>query len=212
MKKILLLISFSFFLFSSVVNADDIVKYYMKKESNHMFHLVGTGYAHQRAVPNFPDPNDTWCFGGLRIVDPSTNMVIGSANDCVTNVQENDGNVDVIGTTFMNLPGGTLVLQGGIRLSPKGPTMGSTTVNDMSITHITGASSGNNLIGVIGEASSGFYEDSQGNVRLSGMVDMSKFTFTKGDTVQFSCFFNVTELQKANWAVDWYYDKWNYPE
>lgn len=166
-----------------------------------MIHLVGTGFAHQRSVPGHMAA-DTWCFGGLKAINPLTNEIMGTATDCVSDIQDNNGTLFVQGTTFLNLPGGTLVIQGPITLAPLHPGHTMTTENGMNVTHVTGSAGQGNINGT---ESSGFFEEATGNSRLSGMLDMSRFAFNVGDTVDFSCFFYVTDLKTQAWTYNAYW-------
>ncbi len=102
---------------------------------------------------------------------------------------DENGNINIVGTTIFKLPQGRLITQGPLSLRPVDIPM--KTAFGMNVTHITGAGREGNTI-VKGTKK---YKFATANVRLSGMVDMSEFTGEVGDPVQFSCFFVISNIE-----------------
>ena len=126
---------------------------------------------------------DAWCFD-VDLVDMTTGKKLGQATDCLDNSRQeyalSESGIAMIGTTYFNLPGGTLAIQGRTTVQPRNwPTR--------EFTHITGGNSASNAV-LYG---SGKYQDVSGTARLSGMVDLSKFKGQVGDPISFDCIFVV---------------------
>lgn len=124
------------------------------------------------------------CFD-VDLIDMKTNEIVGLAKDCLSDVQPNADGLGLTNTTFINLPEGSLTVRGRISVQP---VLEETIFESgQTITHITGSSNtGNGII-----EGTGIYENSTGNVRLSGMVDMSNFDANEGDLLVFDCLFVV---------------------
>ncbi len=124
------------------------------------------------------------CFD-TELVNMKNRQVIGTATDCLSNITPVGSGLALIGTTYFHLPQGTLIVRGKTTVQPV--TQETVTPDGQTITHITGASSGQNAI--IG--GTGRFADSTGTVRLSGMVDMTEFAGNVDDPIVFDCLFIV---------------------
>jgi hypothetical protein len=198
MKNILIVV---FVLFSANAFADDITSFFGERLTGLELEMAGKGWKHIRTdIPNTKG-SESMCFGGIHIIDKKSGLIVGEANDCLSNVQDNNGALQVFGTTFLNFFGAddvhTLIVQGNISVQPV--TVPAKTAWGMKVTHITGSSNeaGNNA--VIG--GSGFFEGATGTGRISGMVDMSKIDHPTDPHIVFSCMLSVTDLQLASWAI-----------
>lgn len=151
-----------------------------------VLNLVGTGAMYIDAVPDAELPGayvDAWCFD-VDLIDLRSGKKLGQATDCLDNSRQEyalSGNgIAMIGTTYFNLPGGLLAIQGRTTVQPRNwPTR--------EFTHITGGNSAGNAV-LYG---SGKYQNANGTARLSGMVDLSKFSGNVGDPISFDCIFVV---------------------
>lgn len=144
--------------------------------------LAGVGSMYRSAVPGFDE--EAMCFD-VELIDMKTNKIVGSAKDCLSDVQPKGDGVGLTGTTFIYLPQGSLTVRGRVSVQP---VLEETTLESgQRITHITGSSNTEN--GVI--EGTGIYENRTGNVRLSGMVDMSNFEANEGDLIAFDCLFVI---------------------
>lgn len=189
----LMLASFSFISFAGVMG--NPTNYHLNKHGDISIKLIhadkGGARMFEQKVPGVDGKGemDAMCFDTQMVSSPG-NVPFGSAVDCLSEVMVNDaGVVTLIGTTYFNLPKGTIIGRGFLTVSPIAP--GTKTISGMKVTHITGgASKGRKSI--IG--GTGIYEGARGNVRLSGMVNMSKFQGKRGDPVGFSCLFEITNL------------------
>lgn len=146
--------------------------------------LQGTAVGQVRDVSAFtgaPGASQALCFD-IPIIDPLTGRVIGTASDCLMNVQPvgNEGGMSLTAVTFFNLPGGTIVAQGNTSVQP-------TTIGSPSVTHITGAipDAGQNSI----IAGTGAFRRATGPVRLSGAVNLSRLG-SHGE-ITFDCVFII---------------------
>ena len=152
-----------------------------------ILNLVGTGSMYQGTVPDIDsDGVDdlAMCFN-VNLVDVQTNQVIGTGTDCLGQVTPTNMGVALVGTTYFQLPSGTLIVRGKTSVQPVfHPTV---TPRGLTATHITGASSNQNA--VIGGA--GRFAGTTGTVRLSGMVSMANFQGNIGDHISFDCLFVV---------------------
>ena len=190
----LLLVSFSIISFAGVMG--NPTNYHLKKHGDISIKLIhadkGGARMFEQKVPGVDGEGemDAMCFDTQMLSNPG-NIPIGSAVDCLSEVKVNDaGVVTLIGTTYFNLPKGTIIGRGNLTVSPIEP--GTQTVSGMKVTHITGGSSKGRK-SIIG--GTGIYEGAKGNVRLSGMVNMSKFQGKHGDPMGFSCLFEITNLK-----------------
>jgi hypothetical protein len=110
-------------------------------------------------------PEGALCYD-LDLVDVKTGNVIGSAADCLTNLNPIDTGVALTGTTFFFFHGGTVVSQGLTTVQP-------ILHGSLDFTHITGAipQPGVNSV-VYGD---GKFQNASGPVRLSGTVNLTNF-------------------------------------
>ncbi len=149
--------------------------------------LVGRAIGEQREVPDFNGDGVTTgtCFD-LQLIDASNNKVVGTATDCLSNVQQNpDGSIALTGTAFFNFNDGT-----GSLISRGLTTVQPTTHGSPGITHITGAiptADSNDIIGGTGD-----YKGAKGNVRLSGAVTMHG-----PNEITFSCVFIIPSIRPS---------------
>jgi hypothetical protein len=130
--------------------------------------LVGTGdlFNGDTLFAEFElTPVGALCYD-LDLVDVKTGNVIGSAADCLSNLNLIGTGVALTGTTFFFFPGGTVVSQGLTTVQPL--LHGSP-----DFTHITGAipQPGDNNV-VYGD---GKFENASGPIRLSGAVNLTNF-------------------------------------
>lgn len=112
-----------------------------------------------------PKTGEALCYD-LDLVDAKTGNVIGSAADCLTNLNNVSTGVALTGTTFFFFPGGTVVSQGMTTVQP-------ILHGSPDFTHITGAipQPGDNNV-VYGD---GKFKNASGPVRLSGTVNLMNF-------------------------------------
>ena len=150
--------------------------------NHYIVKLAGTGSMYKKSMPGFDE--EAMCFD-IDLIDMRSSDIVGTATDCLPDVQSRSDGLSLIGTTFFKLPEGILITRGKISVQP---VLEETILESgQTITHITGASStGNTII-----AGTGIFEDSTGNARLSGMVDMSNFTMNEGDLLTFNCLFEI---------------------
>ena len=114
---------------------------------------------------------------------------IGTATDCLSNFSDPPlaSGTALVGTTTFWLPQGKIVTQGRTRVQPAAPTTITTTDGHL-ITHTTGASAdGNSIL----EGTKRF-KNATGTVRLSGLVDLAKFSGKDdGGSIFFDCLFVI---------------------
>jgi hypothetical protein len=159
------------------------------KGNNIVVLLAGTGYAdfsgNQFTQLGLDAPPGVACFD-MDLVDAKTGRVIGSGSDCLSDVEFVDTGVTLTATSFFHFPGGTLVSQGLVTVQPKLHGL-------EGYTHVTGAAPSPNENNVIyGDRK---FRNAAGSVRLSGLVDMSKFAFGEGDPIVFDCVF-IIDIEK----------------
>ena len=140
-----------------------------------------------------PNPDEEWlnladgavCHD-VEMVDLQSNEVIGISTDCFSEAEpDSGGGAGFIGTTFLNFPNGTIVAQGNFTAQPV--LKETTTIDGVPITAITGAArEGNSFIGGWGK-----FENSAGNVRVSGMINGEEYGFMPGDPLYFDCIFEI---------------------
>jgi hypothetical protein len=147
-----------------------------------VLNLVGSGPMYKAPVPGFTE--DAECFD-VNLFNAKTGQLVGTATDCFSKRAMEGAGLKLIGTTTFNLPQGTLVARGATTVQPVTQTT-ETTSGDM-ITHITGASASTNAI-LDGTKR---FKNAEGTVRLSGMVDLSKFSENVGDEIFFDCLFVI---------------------
>ena len=149
-----------------------------------VLNLVGRGYMYEDLVPAADGLGgyvNAWCFD-VDLIDMRRGQSVGSATDCLDPSLSPDklsaSGLGMIGTTYFNLPQGTLAIQGRTTVQPRNwPTR--------QFTHITGGNSAGNAV-LYG---TGAFEGKTGTVRLSGMVDMSGFDQSVGSPIEFDCIF-----------------------
>lgn len=153
-------------------------------------HLIVKLLGHSEAyVPDWDVPNaesDVVC-QDIDLVDLKSNEVIGAATDCFSSIEPatDGGGAGFIGTSFLYFPEGTIISQGKFTARPV--LQETTSSTGVPITAITGAATeGNSIIW-----GSGKYENVQGNVRVSGMVNDTEYAFMPGDPIYFDCIFDI---------------------
>ncbi|MBY5944045.1 hypothetical protein [Photobacterium rosenbergii] len=171
--------------------------------------LVGTGEMKLMKVPpleKYGPPLDAQCFD-VELRNIHDGEKIGWARDCLSNITDattgGDG-VSLIGTTFFYLEDGLLITRGETTVRPRAADI--VTADGQNISHITGASSNENAI-VKGD---GEYKWHKGTVRLSGMVDLTKFVSgEEGSKIFFDCLF-IIDLEKYVPKLKTWYDWYRY--
>ncbi len=138
------------------------------KGTNIAVRLVGTAvkYNGDTLFEDFGlEPAGALCYD-VDLVDAKTGNVIGTATDCLTDINLVGDGVALTGTTFFYFPGGTVVSRGLTTVQP-------TTHGADGFTHITGAipQPGDNNV-VYGD---GKFKNASGPVRLSGAVNLTSF-------------------------------------
>lgn len=137
--------------------------------------LVGSGVARQSTVPDIDgdgSEDEALCFD-VDLVDPRRGTVVGSASDCLSNIEFigdigapiEQTAVKLINTTFFHFAGGTVVQRGRVSIQPVlFPTAGAT--------HMTGSAAGAGEKNIL--SGDGEFSGVTGTSRLSGLVDMSR--------------------------------------
>jgi len=154
-----------------------------------VLNLIGIGEMYEDTVPDIEGNGENLaaiCFD-VELVNAKNGRVIGTATDCLSQIDDDNenGGLALIGTTYFYMHQGMLITRGHTTVQPTNhPT---TTPSGQMITHITGASGTSNAI-LYG---TGRFAGSTGTVRLSGMVDMSKFTEEEGNLIAFDCLFVI---------------------
>ena len=153
--------------------------------------LVGWSEAYDPAigggmVDNVPNVDGEVVCHDVNMVDLQSNKVIGISTDCFSGAEPADGGgVGFVGTTFLNFPNGTIIAQGSFTAKPVAKA--TTTITGVPITAITGAAKeGNSFL-----SGTGKYEYSEGNVRVSGMINGAEYNFLPGDPLYFDCIFEI---------------------
>ena len=145
--------------------------------------LVGTAEAEIQDLSDLtdaPGADEALCFD-LVMEDARTGKVIGTATDCLINVQEVGDGLSLTAITIFNFPGGTLINEGQTTVQP-------TTIGSNPVTHITGAIPDPGVNTFVG--GTGRFANATGSVRLSGAVNLSDV----GDgIISFDCLFVVDE-------------------
>ena len=142
--------------------------------------LSGTAVGEQRdlsSVSNLPGADQALCFD-LDLVDAATGRVIGTATDCLIDIQNVGDGLSLSAVTFFNFPGGTIISEGQTTVQP-------VTIGSSSATHITGAIPDANANTFIG--GTGRFQGATGQARLSGAVDLSELASLGQAT--FNCIF-----------------------
>ena len=152
-----------------------------------VLNLVGEGTAYEMIIPDPDNPNSTttaFCYD-VDLFNAKNTQLIGTATDCLSNFEMIGGGVALVGTTTFRLPQGTFVTQG--RTTVQGVLKPTTTTDGHPITNTTGASAAGNSI-LEGTKK---YKNATGTVRLSGLVDLTKFNLVDGGMIFFDCLFVV---------------------
>ena len=135
--------------------------------------LVGTGPMYQGWEDldgdGEMDANENAMCFDVDLVNMKNQQVIGTGADCLADVTPVNGSVNLVGTTYFNMPNGTLVVRGNTSVRPVREDVPTITPEGQEITHITGAAGNGNAV-VYG---TGRFAGATGTTRLSGMVDMS---------------------------------------
>ena len=144
---------------------------------------MGTGTAREPDPTLGEPPEANWCFD---IMLETAGVNIGTATDCLQFTAGDPVNgIELIATSLFHFKDGTLVSQGPATAQPV--LIGATNITHSTIS-VPDPGHNSVLFGT------GIFEGATGPVRLSGAVDMSKFTGAFGDPVTFDCLFmiNVT--------------------
>ncbi|GAA0700663.1 hypothetical protein GCM10009104_32120 [Marinobacterium maritimum] len=154
---------------------------------HYVLNLIGSGNMYPSLVPDIDGDSiddDAICFD-VELVNGKNRQIVGTATDCLSNIEPSGSGVRLVGTTFFHMPQGTLITRGYTSVKPVGhPT---TTPSGQPVTHVTGASSDQNAI----LGGTGVFANREGTVRLSGMVDMTNFTGDEGTPIAFDCLFII---------------------
>ena len=144
--------------------------------------LRGQGTAETRTLTNLPGSLEATCFSGIQLIEVKSGKVIGTAEDCLSNITPVGDGMSIIGTTTFNFTeGGTLISRGETSVQP-------TTIGSDAFTHITGAIPAPGSNQVIGGTES--YQNVSGTVRLSGAVNLS--LLESDGKITFDCIFQIT--------------------
>lgn len=144
--------------------------------------LVGTGTAYPGTVPDIDGDgvdDDGTCFD-VGLYDAAGNH-IGTATDCLSNIQPVGDGLALIGTTTFHMPNGTFTSRGHTSVQPL------TTGVPSPATHVTGAIPTDGSNGII--AGTGAYARFEAKVRLSGAVNLSRLG--SDDEISFDCLFAI---------------------
>lgn len=152
-----------------------------------ILNLVGTGAMYLGTVPDIDgdlidDP--AFCFD-VDLVNGKNRRIIGTATDCLSDITSVGDGIALVGTTYFHMSRGTLITRGKTTVQPV--TQPTETPAGKLITHATAAAaSGNSVIGGTRR-----FAGVTGSVRLGGMVNMSNFAGSEGDSIFFDCLFIV---------------------
>ncbi len=142
--------------------------------------LKGTATGYMADIPMIEDSQimTATCFD-VALHDMSTGLQVGTATDCLADLAMESGGVKLIGTTFFNFTGGATIV-----------SRGKTTVMPVlhgspGFTHVTGAGADGN--GILSGTNQ--YANASGNVRLSGLVNLSKLD--SDGQITFDCIFVI---------------------
>ena len=147
--------------------------------------LRGTGTAYAGTVADIDGDggdDDATCFD-IDLYDASGRK-IGTATDCLSNIQGVGDGMALVGTTTFNLPNGSFTTRGHTSVQPV------TTGGPTPATHVTGAIPMDGDNGVI--SGTGVYEGFRAQVRLSGAVNLSRLD-SDGE-ITFDCLFAMIPL------------------
>jgi len=147
--------------------------------------LLGTATAYESTVADIDGDNvddAALCFD-VDLLDAS-GRVIGTATDCLSNIESVGGGLALVGTTTFNLPNGSFTTRGSTTVQP------ITTTAPTPVTHTTGAIPIDGDDGVI--AGTGAYAHFSAQARLSGAVNLSKLD--SDGQISFDCLFAIAPL------------------
>jgi hypothetical protein len=208
MKTIItfILLAFSVTLFAATSNTKNAFFQYYDYKHNVELEIAGTGYGHIRTDIPGDEGKEYACFGGIPIYDKKSRMLVGFANDCMTDIEDENGAISLKGFTFLDFfaPDGevwTLMVTGGISVQPV--TVKTDTAWGMDVTHITGSSVGRNNTNNTCVGGSGPFDGAECISRISGMVNMENMNPQDIDNsaIGFSCFFSIEDLMLQDWAI-----------
>jgi hypothetical protein len=162
---------------------------------NVVLHLAGTQVGETRQIDTDGDgapDKEANCFD-VALVDPNSGLQLGTGSDCLSDVEVLNPDdpacnpaeslvgcaVRLIDTAIFQFIDGTVVAQGAGRL----PVVLDDSSRSAGITHVTGSfpTTNNILYGT------GRFENVQGQVRVSGAVDMTNTV--AANEITFDCFF-----------------------
>jgi hypothetical protein len=154
---------------------------------HYVFNLIGTGYMYESVEDLDGDgiaDDPAICFD-VDLINAKNQQVIGTGTDCLSNVTPTGTGLALVGTTYLHMPNGDLVIRGNTSVQPVfHPTV---TADGQTMTHVTGAAGTGNAV-IDGTYR---FEGASGTARLSGMVDLSGFGGNVGDPISFNCLFVV---------------------
>jgi hypothetical protein len=148
--------------------------------------VVGTGVAYEGPVPDIDgdgEDDTATCFD-VALFDAAGRKV-GTATDCLSNIEEVGDGLALVGTTIFRLRNGTFTSRGNTTVQPV------TTDAPTPITHTTGAVPMEGDNGII--AGTGAYRNFKAQVRLGGAVNLSRLD-SDGE-ITFDCLFSVAPLK-----------------
>lgn len=152
--------------------------------------LVGTAVGETRLIEVGDGSGgviEALCFD-LELRELNTDMPIGNATDCLSDITPVGDGLALTGTTIFDFHGGTLVNRGSTTVQP-------VTIGSPEITHITGAIPGEGERTIIPALGTGRFKDRTGYARLSGAVAM--VNLPSGELqITFDCIF-VIDLDKG---------------
>ena len=77
-----------------------------EEETSMIVALRGQGTAATRTLSDLPGSLEATCFGGLQMIEVKTGKVIGTAEDCLSDLTPVGDGMSVTGTTFFNFQEG----------------------------------------------------------------------------------------------------------
>lgn len=124
-------------------------------------------------------PVDALCFE-IPIVDVSTGRVIGRGADCLFDIQPDGSGLMLQDVTIFKFAEGEIHAISDVAVQP-------TSLPFEGVTHVTGSKPGTGEQNIL--AGTGAYAGASGNVRLSGLVDMSQLDNL--GQITFDCIFVI---------------------
>ena len=153
---------------------------------HYVLNLVGTGVAYERTVPDIDgngEDDPAICFD-VNLINARNQQYVGTATDCLSDINEIGTGLALTGTTYFRMPQGTLVVRGNTTVQPV-TQIPTTTPAGQDITHITGAAGTGNAV-IHG---TGLFAGATGTARLSGMVNLADLESM--GAISFDCLFVV---------------------